>query len=133
MNFRLLITSAMFLTFASCSKDGIMTTNCESCTEMEIIVGLEHHGQPIKDGKVYIKKDATDKPGTYDYSAVVEMTEDGPVAIFPHKLPGRYYIYADGYDPAIGKDVSGGIPVTINNDYLYTHYSTVVPVTETGH
>ena len=100
---------------------------------MEIIVGLKHHDRVISTGKVYLKYDATDKPGSYDQSAVVEMTEDGPVAIFPNKLPGRYYIYADGYDTTIGKDVSGGIPVTITNDYLYTYYSTTVPVTEAGH
>lgn len=127
------VSIALFLLIASCSKDGILTNNCKTCTDLDILVCLVHHGDTIKTGEVYLKYDVTNKPTEYDQSAKLILTDDGPVATFNKKKAGKYYIYANGYDERIGKDVSGGIPVTISSDYLASPYWVKIPVSEDGH
>ncbi|MCB0696680.1 MAG: hypothetical protein KDC07_04915 [Chitinophagaceae bacterium] len=130
MKLRLLIATAALLSFASCSKDGVEGNNCQTCSEMRIVVTLKHHDDVINTGKVYLKRDATNMPDSYDASAEVVMTDEGPMALFLNQRPGKFYIYADGYDTSINKDVAGGVPVNITSDFMFKYYRMIVPVTE---
>ena len=101
-----------FLFFAllfSCTKPG-------TGGKGSIKGAVKHHDKPIPGSVVYIKYGAKESPGTdvtyYDESANTDANANYE---FPDLKKGAYYLFAIGFDTAIGKPVSGGVPVVIKS------------------
>ena len=90
---------------------------------------IKHHDKPIPSSVVYIKYGATESPGTnvtyYDESVNTDANANYE---FPDLKKGAYYLFGVGFDSAIGKPVSGGVPVVIKSKTETVE--TDVPVTE---
>lgn len=125
------LLAGLALMVASCSKDGDKIADCRTCGETKIIVDVMHHNSLIDTGMVYIKYNTTVAVTEFDDSAMlIKNTSDYATASFHQKRVGNYYIYAKGYDKSGPRQVAGGVPVNISNDYIATGYKTTVPVTE---
>jgi hypothetical protein len=95
-------------------------------TKLQVVP--RHHGKQIEQCKIYIKYNTLDKPGSYDDSSRVIMTDGTPIATFDHLRMGNYYIYGAGFDPTIAETVTGGAPVVINETGTTITYN--LPVSE---
>ena len=115
-----LLTSVFFI--PSCTKPGTGGKGS--------IKGIvKHVDKPIPGSVVYIKYGAKTSPGTdvtfYDESVNVDASAN---YVFPDLKRGNYFLFAVGFDSAITKTVSGGIPVVIKNKTETVQID--VPVTE---
>jgi len=95
-----------------------------------LLIRTVHHGASIDSARVYIKFNSSEAVSLseYDLSAdVVSDTAGNAVATFEGLKKGDYYLYAEGWDPAIINNVKGGIPYTISEENTQT---VILPVTE---
>ena len=118
--FAYLIPLSVF--FASCGKEGP--------GGKAAIKGLvKHHSKPIPGAVVYIKYGAKESPGSNVTYYDANITADANAHYeFPDLKAGDYYLFGVGFDTAIGKVVSGGIPVVIKSKTETVEAD--VPVTE---
>lgn len=93
----------------------------------------QHHDKRIDSCHIFIKYDATARPGNMVFDDSMWVTpEDGrPIAKFQGLLKGDYYIYGIGYDPDIAEPVDGGTSFTVI-DTLLNSYDIYMAVTEAG-
>ena len=118
--------AVLVATTSSCKKNG-------TGGEAEIGCHVKHHGILIPGARIYIKYGAKEFPGkdvsVYDDNKVTgTVGESKAHTHFTNLLRGNYYLYSIGYDSAISKTVSGGIPVEIKDSH--EHLEIDVPVTE---
>ncbi|MES2835916.1 MAG: hypothetical protein V4667_00205 [Bacteroidota bacterium] len=76
----------------------------------------EHHEDPIKNGVVYIKYNATDLPGTEPSDFDAQANVEGDHAHFHALKKGKYYLYHIGYDSAYKSIVTGGVAIVIKTE-----------------
>jgi hypothetical protein len=115
------------LFLVSCKKDN--KTNPEGNEiikgKINLFIEAKHHSWAVPGITVYMKKDATEFPGTdttlYPYHV---QTDASGIAWFKELFIGKYYIYAKGYDYIFGAEVTGKMPIelnssTVENDEAY--------------
>jgi hypothetical protein len=76
-----------------------------------------HHWWGVPYLPVYLKKNATETwpgPDSTLYEFQVNADNEGNCE-FTHLFPGKYYIYAHGFDPLFGMNVTGYSPVELNS------------------
>ena len=105
-----IITLAVIITVGifSCKKG-------DTGGKAEIHAKISHHSSPINASTVYVKFDTQEMPAnpTSDYDLKVDgEATDNHVHIEDLRY-GEYYLYAVGFDNAIGQTVKGGVPITI--------------------
>jgi hypothetical protein len=123
-NFCLILISSLLV--ISCNKPG-------TGGDVSLAVWVKHHNELIPGAIVYIKYGAREFPGTdvskYDDKAVCGTEGHGlGHTHFKNLRKGRYYLYSVGWDHAINMEVTGGIPVVI--DQKAGELMVTVPVTE---
>lgn len=92
-----------------------------------------HHLKEISQATVYIEYNAIRQPvdGKWDDSAAVVQSNGKAVARFDSLKPGNYFLYADGYDPAVTDAVSGYASFRIVDSVTAQTYNTYIEVSET--
>lgn len=78
-----------------------------------------HHNAPIDSCTVYLKYNADEKPSSYDETQVCAMINSRGVATFTNLKGGTYYLYAEGYDPAVAQNVRGGQSFNFSEEKAY--------------
>jgi hypothetical protein len=98
----------------------------------EIHAKISHHSAPINGSTVYVKFGTQELPtnptSNYDLKIEGEAT-DNHVHIKDLRY-GEYYLYAVGFDSAIGQTVKGGVPITIKWSERKKTIDIDIPVTE---
>jgi hypothetical protein len=76
-----------------------------------------HHSRVIPNDSVAIKYGAKNLPGVTpaDYDKMIMADSTGHFKFGP-LTKGNYYLYGWGFDTALGRAVTGGIPVTLNSN-----------------
>lgn len=84
--------------------------------EASISITPNHAGLNIDSCKVFIKYNTSviPKDGVYDDSLWAMPVDGKPVATFDKLKPGKYYIFARGWDLIRSQKVRGGLPHTIS-------------------
>lgn len=102
----------------------ILASGCKKSSKDDLVVRGKvalyikayHHTWPVPYLDVYLKKDALGWPGTepaaYDMSSTTDNTGK---ASFTFLFPGKYFVFATGYDSLFGAHVLGYGPVIIND------------------
>jgi hypothetical protein len=107
--------------FASCRKEENSGGKVIEGT-INLEVHAVHHALDVPAIMIYLKRNATQFPGNdssvYTYS---RKTDGYGMCSFEKLFPGNYYVYASGYDSLWHSNVTGNIPVvldqsTINNN-----------------
>jgi len=79
-------------------------------------VQANHHWWSVSNLPVYLKKNATEWPGTdstlYEFKTT---TDANGRCTFDHLFQGNYYLYAHGFDAFFGMNVIGYGPVQVNS------------------
>jgi len=119
----------VILLFSSCGRtDKIIEDKAGKGGNATLLVTPQHHGKNIDSCTIYIKYNTLDAPTTaYDDSAICTMSNGKPIASFSGLRKGDYYLYGEGYDPAILQQVAGGINHTIKEEKTIQIF---IPVTE---
>jgi hypothetical protein len=82
-----------------------------------------HHTWDVSGIPVYLKKNATEFPGTdstiYEFSG---RTDGYGKITFENLFPGKYYVYASGYDAVWGSNVIGYAPLSLYSDNLISNH-----------
>jgi hypothetical protein len=112
----ILLTAAAF--FAGCKKESVLKNESGQVVvqgNFTLKIAAKHHWWGVPYLPVYLKKNATTWPGTdstkYEFKTVAD--NDGNCE-FDHLFPGNYYVYAHGFDPVFGMNVTGYGPVQLN-------------------
>ncbi len=95
-----------------------------------LVIRCQHHGVTLDSMTVFIKFNTQEAPldGIFDVDQkVVKQTLNDSYASISGLKKGKYYLYADGYDPSISEEVKGGIPYIIDEEGTQ---EIVIPVTE---
>ncbi len=75
-----------------------------------------HHSWNVPNIPVYLKKNTIQYPGPdsslYELHTIADS--DGK-AVFDQLYPGKYYLFAKGYDYYFGADVIGSVAVNLSN------------------
>lgn len=131
----LLLFAFVLFAFSACTKQDQVDGQCDHpyCNYTTIVVSMEHHGKMITNGSVHIRKNVTDKPDKYDASAKIKIDGNFATARFPELEPGKFYIYAEGFDEDIQQTVTGGKAVVIQQGYEFIEYRTTIAVAEGNH
>jgi hypothetical protein len=103
---------------SSCEKDKSKDSDIISGA-YSIEAHVVHHNWDVSGIMIYLEKDAETFPGrdssVYDYKGQA----DGYGKFTFEKLhPGKYYLYASGYDETWGSNVIAEIPVILDNDHV---------------
>lgn len=112
-----LILSLLLVTFSGCRKE---TVNPDGKIIVEGTLRLRvtavHHSWGVPGIRIYLKKGATEFPGydpaVYDFS--IQADNEG-VATFDKLYPGKYFLYAQGWDYYWADTVIGYSPVTLTD------------------
>ncbi len=120
-----LMTLCLF-TFACKRKDGNDKAAGKGGTAV-ISAVPRHHNETIDSCIVYIKYNTLDASTVYDDSTRAVKVNGIPVATFTGLKNGNYYLYGEGWDPSIVKDVRGGLPVVVSEQKTY---EVNLPITE---
>lgn len=117
----LFLACTLTLGLASCAEEGPGGSATINGT-------TAHHDDPIPDCKVYIRYGSKESPGT-DPALYDDSTSSNSEArfSFPGLERGEYYVYAVGFDSAIGEPVRAGAPVDLKSGQTV---DIVIPVTE---
>ena len=129
------LTLCVALAFLSCNKKQNETTpenNIVVKGSISLYITAMHHTWTVSNISIFMKKNATLWPGTdttlYGWRAV---TDASGTVLIRDLFPGKYYLYAKGFDSTFGANVIGYIPVDLNsssvenNEAYYT-----IPVSE---
>ena len=75
-----------------------------------------HHYWGVSYLPVYLKKNATDWPGpdSSKYELHTAADNEGNCE-FDNLFPGKYYVYAHGFDPYFGMNVTGYDSIRLNS------------------
>lgn len=95
-----------------------------------LYISAIHHAATIDSCKIYIKFNSTEAVSLNEYELSAWVSKDSSgnsYAEFKGLKKGDYYIYGEGYDPAILNSVKGGIPYTIKDE---SDFNITLPVTE---
>jgi len=119
----------------SCSKKQNETTPAGNVVvkgSIGLYVTTMHHTWAVPNLSVFMKKNATEWPGTdttlYEWRAV---TDASGMILIRDLFPGKYFLYAKGFDSVFGTNVIGYIPVDLNSSTVENdeaHYT--IPVSE---
>jgi hypothetical protein len=106
------------LILASCRKDGETNQDGNPVVKgsINLFITAKHHSWNVPGLDIYLKKDATEFPGT-DTSLYPWHTkaDASGMVLFKELFIGKYYIYATGYDSAFGAPVTGHMPIELNS------------------
>jgi len=108
------ILTMLVMTINGCKKNSDTPQIIEGTISLDVQV--MHHSWNVPNIPLYLKKNATEFPG-YDTSIYELMTyadSDGK-ALFEKLYPGKYYLFAKGYDYYFGADVIGSTAVSLTN------------------
>lgn len=112
----LFLLSLLFL--PGCKKDDSLKNEKGQTVvhgNITLKVRVMHHWWGVPYLPVYLKRNATSWPGTdstkYEYKVVAD--NDGNCK-FEQLFPGKYYLYAHGYDQVFGMYVTGYHAVELN-------------------
>lgn len=125
-NVLLIIAFGLSLHFVGCKKKSSAGLGGSANLKITTI----HHAAVLDSCKVYIKFNSKEAVsiGEYDLSEWVKKDNQGNSYVtFSGLKKGDYYLYGEGYDPAILNTVKGGIPYTITEE---SNISVNLPVTE---
>ncbi len=111
------LVSVLFLLLigvSACKKDPSSDKIIYGTLSLEIQV--KHHSWNVPNIPLYLKKNASQYPGpdTSLYELRTVADSDGK-AIFEQLYPGKYYLFAEGYDYYYGAPVIGSIPLSLTN------------------
>ncbi len=85
----------------------------------KLIVTAMHHTWAVGNVRVFLKKDATEFPGTDTTLYDLKTTADGSgVALFENLFQGNYFLYAKGFDVTWGANVMGAAAAPLNSSTL---------------
>ena len=93
-------------------------TSCQKADEIDnaVLVRVEYDGSPVAQAGIYIKKDTMANPGLalsqYDYKRGADAKGE---AYFDHLLPGKYYLFAQGYSTAAQRMVDGEASLVVKD------------------
>lgn len=120
------ILGIMLLSISACKKKPSAGTGGNA----NLKISAFHHTSLIDSCTIYVKFNSSEAPANnvYDLTQKVAVDSVGDsYAIFSGLKKGDYYLFAQGWDPAISDNVKGGLPYTISEE---TDISVVIPVTE---
>ncbi len=121
----------LFLSLFGCRKKN--TAGLGGDNELRITV--RHHTIVLDSITVFIKFNAYDAPVDsldYDLKTRVKVSDNDTVAIFSGLKDGQYYLFGQGWDPYIVKNVKGGLPIELDNEKQQP-VEVFLQVTEDGH
>jgi hypothetical protein len=112
--------------FIACKKN----TNSGEGSIIKGVISLSvhavHHTWDVPGIGVYLKTNSSVFPGKdtsiYEYKARADQY--GKV-VFENLLPGKYFIYASGYDSLFGSMVIGELPVSLYPEYLNSNHADI--------
>ncbi len=110
----LLVIILYVLISSGCKKNSDTPQIIEGTLSLEVQV--MHHSWNVPNIPLYLKKNATEFPGndTSVYELKTYADSDGKGA-FDKLYPGKYYLFAQGYDYYFGADVVGSTAVNLTN------------------
>ena len=108
------VVTLLVLTLGGCKKNSDSQQIIQGTLSLDIQV--MHHSWVVPNIPLYLKKDATEFPGndTSIYELKTYADSDGK-ALFEKLYPGKYYLFAKGYDYYFGADVIGSTPIILSN------------------
>lgn len=123
----LLILSVTLINF-SCKKQTNTTTDITSLKgKVTLSVKVLHHQYALANQKVYLKLAATSFPGNtttvYNYNATTNANGE---ATFSQLPMGNIWLYSNGYDPSVGRDVAGNTGYIISSSSIDAGYNASV-------
>jgi hypothetical protein len=112
------LTCCLVFVLLSCKKNN--ETNAAGNVVVHgyitLSVSVMHHTWPVSNISVFLKKDAVAYPGPdttlYQWRRVSDASG---MAVFTELFPGKYFLYAKGYDSVFGDDVIGYMPIELNS------------------
>jgi hypothetical protein len=124
MRFSALLFALIMFLF-SCKKDESGQAGNEIKGSVSLYVTAKHHTWSVPGLTVFMKRNATEFPGTdtslYEWRTV---TDASGMILISELFYGKYFLYATGYDSLFGVTVHGYLPVELNsssveNDEVY--------------
>ena len=121
--------------FAGCRKDNMQKNESGQVVvqgNFTLKIKAKHHWLGVPYLPVYLKKNASTWPGTdstkYEFKTIAD--NDGSCE-FDHLFPGKYYLYAHGFDSVFGMTVIGYGPIDLNSTTEPDHeYDYILNVSE---
>ncbi len=110
----LLVITLYVLISSGCKKNSDTPQIIEGTLSLEVQV--MHHSWNVPNIPLYLKKNATEFPGndTSVYELKTYADSDGKAA-FDKLYPGKYYLFAKGYDYYFGADVVGSTFINLTS------------------
>lgn len=111
----------IFIGFNACKKSNKVTTVPITSLKGNITLTAKtlHHGLLLPNLKVYLKLNTINYPGNntadYNYSAVTNANGE---ATFTQIPLGNIWLYANGYDASVGRDVYGNLGFNISTNHV---------------
>lgn len=95
-----------------------------------LVLTPDHDSVNIDSSMVYIKYNASVIPANnnYDDSVVTRIVGGKVIAGFYDLKPGKYYVFADGWDLVRSTRVRGGLPFIIDEKNKGTTFEFILPV-----
>jgi hypothetical protein len=95
--------------------------------KVTLTVKVLHHQYPLANQKVYLKLATTSYPSNntslYNYST---STNTAGEATFSQLPMGDVWLYSNGYDPTVGRDVAGNAGYIISSSSVDANYNASV-------
>jgi hypothetical protein len=114
------------IAFLACKKEENSGDGSVIKGVISLSVHAVHHTWDVPGIGVYMKTNASVFPGKdstlYEYKARADQY--GKV-VFENLLPGKYFVYASGYDSLFGSMVIGELPVSLYSEYLNSNQADV--------
>lgn len=112
------------LVFFSCKKNDNTFDGNSIKGSLSVEVHVKHHSYDVAAIMVYLKKDATEFPGrdssTYNFKG---QTDGYGKVTFENLFPGKYYVYASGFDAIWNGNVFGYAPLSLYSQYTIDNHA----------
>jgi hypothetical protein len=114
------VAVALFFIFSlvSCKKKNDTNPDGSAIVKGSITLSVTvmHHTWPVTGISVFMKKNAEAYPGPdttlYEWTA---QTDASGIVLIRDLFPGKYFLYAKGFDSTFGANVAGYLPIDLNS------------------
>lgn len=108
----------ILLAFFACKKNQNTTDGNGIKGNLSLEVHVKHHSYDVAAITVYLKMNATEFPGRDSSIYNLSGQTDGYGKItFNNLYPGKYYVYASGFDAIWNGNVYGYSPLSLYSQY----------------